>query len=216
LPKLKGLAPVALLSLLLPLTASALAAQDKNPKVTQIASRGSAIALAGPGAVPGSDLPPFRDSNLPLSWMMIVDSSLGVVPDELAGGRPDVKAGLYALKLGVKLRAFKDVVGVELSFVTFNIWNRFTGVFRASEVVDIKRSQTRGMKLFWYGMDKADLNVYQTSILYISRVRLSDGTVIVADRSLVLDMAKRIETNFTDQDLDKTKASGKDAAEAES
>jgi hypothetical protein len=180
-----------------------------------VASKGTAVALAGPGAVPGADDPRFRNSKLPLSWIMIVDSSLGLLPEALAGGRPDIKSGFPALKLEVKYRALRDVAAVEVTFVTFNIWNRFTGTFKAGRVLEVKTRQTKGLKLFWFGMEREDLNLYQTSILYVSRIRFADGTVIVADRSLVLEMARRVEASFTEQDLDKTKISDKDSADSE-
>ncbi len=177
-----------------------------NSEPVVIANLGSATLLGGaPEGLPSITTGGFRDSQLPLAWMVVVDSTLGVVPSGLSGAQPDIKAKTPALKLSLQVRGTKDVVAIEVTFLTFDIWNRFTGVYRAGRVLDFKPGQKRGLTLFWYGMEYSDLRLFQTTLLYISRVRLANGTVIVADRSIVLGMAKKIESSFKEQSLDEPK-----------
>jgi hypothetical protein len=144
-------------------------------------------------------------STLELDWIMIADSTLGLVFDEPAGAFGSPATGSwFRLGADLRLRSLKPVTAFEIRILTFNVWREFTGTLSFTQLEDFKPLQKKRFERFWGVYTEEAIREHQISVAYVARVRLEDGTVIAADLEPVLETARAIQGSFTTGDLEPT------------
>src|SRR5689334_24901144 len=65
-----------------------------------------------------------RNSSLELQWLMVRDSSLGIIFREPVGAKGVYDEPWYRYSSNMKMLAVKDVRAFEVRLLTFNIWGQ--------------------------------------------------------------------------------------------
>jgi hypothetical protein len=144
------------------------------------------------------------NSSLTYDWVVVVDSSLGLIFDRPAGVQAWGTPANPQIRLDVDVRAIKPVAAYEIRVLTFDVWRRHTGTLIYARFQDIKPGEKKGVKRTWGGYTEAEARLQLTSILYVAKVRYQDGRTVVADASPVLRAAQTISASITLQDLEPT------------
>ena len=143
-------------------------------------------------------------SSLTYDWVVVVDSSLGLVFERPAGVQAWGTPTNPQIRLDADVRAIKPVAAYEIRVLTFDVWRRHTGTLIYARFQDIKPGEKKGVKRTWGGYTEAEARLQLTSILYVAKVRYQDGRTVVADASPVLRAAQTISASITVQDLEPT------------
>lgn len=143
-----------------------------------------------------------RNSSLELQWLMVRDSTMGVLFREPVGVKGIWDDPWYRYQSNMKVRAISDIAGFEVRLVTFNVWGQFTGTLSFTQLEDMKAGQEKDFERVWGIFGESHLREHFTSIAYIASVRFADGRTIVADPALVLKAAQAIKSTITLQDLE--------------
>ena len=141
-------------------------------------------------------------SSLELEWFMVNDSTLDIIFSEPVGAKGDEDDGWYSYEVDMKMLAIRPVKAFEVRVITFNVWGEFTGTLSFTQLEDLSAGQKKGFKRTWGLLSESSLRPHRTSITYVAKVMLYDGTVIVADPMPALTLAQRIQEDVTLQDLD--------------
>jgi hypothetical protein len=80
----------------------------------------------------------------------------------------------------VTVQASRDVQAVEVDFAAVDVFGRFTGLYRASAVADVKVTRPLEIKRVWVCDFNDFVNQYAT-VAYISLVRTTDGVWQLSD-----------------------------------
>jgi hypothetical protein len=155
-------------------------------------------------------------SSLTYDWVVVVDSSLGLVFERPAGVQAWGTAAVPKIVLDVNVRAIKPVAAYEIRVLTFDVWRRHTGTLIYGRFQDIKPGQKKGVKRTWGGYTEAEARLQLTSILYVAKVRYQDGRTVVADAAPVLRAAQTISASITLQDLEPTERTKDETPSTES
>jgi hypothetical protein len=143
-------------------------------------------------------------SSLTYDWVVVVDSSLGLIFDGPAGARASGSPINPELKIKADVRALAPIAAYEIRVVTFDIWRRHTATLIYSRLQDIKQGEKKGLKRTWSGFAPSEARLQLTSIAYVSKVRYQDGRTVVADPAPVIRAAQAISASITVQDLEPT------------
>lgn len=175
-----------------------LSAQHKFPEQIGTASihqfSGGSVGIArGFGFVSGK-------SSLDLEWIVVTDTTLGIVLDGAVGAR-GVLDTWFRYAVDINILAHTSVVAFEARVITFNIWREFTGTLSFTQLEDLKPSQRKSFSRVWGIYGESQLRGHFTSIAYIARVRLADGRTIEADPTPALKAAQAVQAAITLQDL---------------
>ena len=110
--------------------------------------------------------------------------------------------GKYIVDMaGGAVIANDSVRAVHLVFVTFNIWGeRLTGL-RVSKVEDVDAGKPVPIHDGWYLRD-ADIQEFATSVAYVDRVLLADGSTWRADRAAVARILSETSYRISEASLD--------------
>jgi hypothetical protein len=180
-----------------------LAAQ--KTRASRVADRvGNALVMIGPGPALTLDFDGNFESSLTYDWVVVVDSSLGLIFDGPAGARAAGSPLNPELKIKADIRALAAIAAYEIRVLTFDIWRRHTATLTYSRLQDIKVGEKTGVKRTWNGLAPSEARLHLTSIAYVSKVRYQDGRTVVADPAPVIRAAKAISASITVQDLEPT------------
>lgn len=137
-----------------------------------------------------------RTENFPgvhLDWYVVQDSSLGLV----FRGPSGLKIGNQRRYDGdIDLRALDPVTAFELTALTFSIWDEHVGTFHTSYRVNFEAEDEESFDPRWLVFQNED-HRHLSSIIYISRVRHSDGSISVANTAPVHHIAQMIDEGYT-------------------
>jgi hypothetical protein len=178
-------------------------AQKSAPAATERIGTATILVTKGPRLA--ADLPTNLASTLTYDWVIVNDSSLGLVFDGPAGARAAGTPDVPEMKINADVRALVPVAAYEIRVVTFDVWRRHTATLVYSRLQDIKAGEKKGVKRAWSGFQSRDVRLQLTSIVYIAKVRYQDGKTVVADTTPVLRAAQVISAAITAQDLEPTK-----------
>lgn len=157
-------------------------------------SGGDVRISRGLGAVSGR-------SSLELEWIVVTDSTLGVVFDGPVGAKGTYDKPWFRYGVDVRITALDSVVAFEARVITFNVWGEFTGTLSFTQLEDFKAGQRKSFDRVWGIYGESQLRQHFTSIAYIARVRFADGRTVEADPTPALTAAKAIQGSITLQDL---------------
>lgn len=188
---------------LIPAFASALAAQ-KAP-ATRVAERvGNASIVVGSGPALTLDFDGNMGSSLTYDWVIVVDSTLGLIFEGPAGARASGSPVNPELRIDADVRALAPIAAYEIRIVTFDVWRRHTATLIYSRLQDIKAGDKKVLKRTWRGFAPSESRLHLTSIAYVSKVRYQDGRTVVADPAPVIRAARVISASISAQDLEPT------------
>ncbi len=159
------------------------------------ASGGSVKISRGLGAV-------SNRSTLELQWVMVTDSTLGIVFDAPVGASGVYDDPWFRYESNMKMRALVPVQAFEVRILTFDVWHQFTGTLSFSQLEDLARAQEKSFNRVWGIYGESQLRDHFISVAYVAKVRLADGRTIVADPAAALKAAQRIQASITIQDLE--------------
>jgi hypothetical protein len=180
-------------------------ADSKAPAGIKVIDRfGSALVLQASGgsvAIERELGAVSSKSSLELQWIMVVDSSLGLVFDGAVGAEGTYSKPYFQYLANMKMRALKPVTAFEVRFLVFDVWKDFQVLLSFSQLEDLAAGQQKSFKRVWGYYGESQLRDHYISIGYVSRVRLADGSTIVADTAPVLKVAQAIQSSVTVQNL---------------
>lgn len=143
-------------------------------------------------------------STLTREWVVVNDPSLpawivdptGLSVEYLGSFR----AG-FGYSAEYKIQTKEALTAYQIVFLTFNVWGDLVENLSASEVTDIPANQTRRGKGAWKVLSETEASESLACIAYISQVRTKDGRVLRANRTAVLNEARRLSEGITESDL---------------
>jgi len=148
--------------------------EERDEPGTEIGRSGSSIFVVAeaPGKCAGCYLQQSGGDLLPLDWVIVQDSTMGVVFTEPSGvyGKGDDYNG------DVDLRAFRDIEAVEVLALTVDVWG---DVGKLVSVTRIKREEAGSHWSYdpaWSDIG-APVHRHQASIMWVSRVMYSDRSI---------------------------------------
>ena len=159
------------------------------------ASGGSVKIQRGLGAV-------SNRSSLELEWVMVMDSTLGIVFDGAVGANGVFEDPWYRYESNMRMFALVPVQAFEVRILTFDVWHQFTGTLSFSQLEDLAAGQQKSFDRVWGIYGESQLRDHFISVAYVARVRLADGRTIVADPTPALKAAQAIQASVTIQDLE--------------
>lgn len=178
-------------------------AQDVNQGF-RLEQLGSAAIVAGEGPNRAYDFKGHSDSKLKYEWVMVIDSSLGIVFDKAAGVRAEGPAANPGVRADFDVRAVADIAAYEIVILTFDVWRKHTGTVVYGRLRDMKPGDRKGVKQSWGGYSNREVSLQLTSLSFVSKVRYKDGRIVIADTAPVLRAAELLKFSITAQDLDPT------------
>lgn len=134
-----------------------------------------------------------RQDQLRYQWYMVQDSSLSLVFEEPSGIRGALNADLDLQALA-RIRAF------EVRAMVFSVFDEPLRTLSFTTIEDLEEGKKVNYNPTWYDLFDESSRVY-SSVMWVSRVRLEDGTIIVADTEPVLMAARLINDGVVLQDL---------------
>lgn len=146
---------------------------------------------------------PRRLSSAPAPrWYMVQDSSLGVVFKEPSGLKVDSDGGFNG---DIDVRALQEIHALEIRALTFNVWNEYAGGYRVTYQRIMDPGDENGFDPSWYDF-RNESQKHLISLVYVSRVRLADGTIVKADTEPLETTARSIDPEYesttSEQNLD--------------
>ena len=141
-------------------------------------------------------------SSLELQWIMVTDSTLGIIFDAPVGASGVWDDPWFRYESDMKMRALVSVQAFEVRILTFDVWHQFTGTLSFSQLEDLKPAQTKSFDRVWGIYGESQLRDHFISVAYVAKVRLADGRTIVADPAAALRAAQAIQASITIQDLE--------------
>jgi len=169
--------------------------QTNGTATTTQASGGSVKIPHGLGAV-------SNRSSLELQWIMVTDSSLGLIFDGPVGASGVFEDPWYRYSADMRMKAVRPVTAFEVRILTFDIWHQFTGTLSFSQLEDLTANQQKNFGRVWGIYGESQLRDHFISVAYVAKVRYPDGRTVIADPSPALKAAQAIQGSVTLQDLE--------------
>lgn len=191
--------PVSIATLCVAFVPSLLAQTGKNQQAAEHVGSAWIVATAGPKLT--FDFKGNSGSTLDYDWVMVIDSSLGLVFDGPAGARAAGSPAEPAIKLDADVRALVPISAYEIRVLTFDVWRNHTSTLYYSRLQDIKAGDKKRVDRKWYGFSPSEARLQLTSLAFVAKVRYEDGRAVIADLAPVLRAAQVISKSITAQDL---------------
>jgi len=169
--------------------------QTNGTAVTTQASGGSVKIPHGLGAV-------SNRSSLELQWIMVTDSSLGLIFDGPVGASGVFDDPWYRYSADMRMKALQSIAAFEVRILTFDIWHQFTGALSFSQLEDLTPNQQKNFGRVWGIYGESQLRDHFISIAYVAKVRYLGGKTVIADPTPALKAAQAIQGSVTLQDLE--------------
>ncbi len=149
-----------------------------------------------------------KGSSLQREWITIHNDSIpadlvgtvGVTTIYEVGGR--YSSGGYRYNADYTVKANEDLTGVEVRYLTFDIWGGLLRNLSVTDIVDLKSGESRKLDAKWNVYSENEVSEDYASIAYITQVRTKTGRVIKADPSIVVQEAKKFSAKFKESDLE--------------
>ena len=149
----------------------------------EIGRRGTAIVIAAAGpALFGRrefyrPVPPLEIRN---RWVVVQDSTFGLVFAEPSGVKPD----LEGYDGDVYLRSLQGVSAVEVRALVFNVWGELAGYLGVTVLMELAPGDSWDIHPRWTDV-LAPTHEHRTSIMWINRVMFDDESILEADTDAV-------------------------------
>ena len=109
-------------------------------------------------------------------WVMVQDSTFGLVFTQPSGVKPD----LQSYDADVYLRALESVAAVEVRALVFNVWGELAGYLGVTVLMERTAGESWDVHPRWRDV-KAPTHEHRTSIMWIHRVMFDDESILEAD-----------------------------------
>jgi hypothetical protein len=109
-------------------------------------------------------------------------------------------------RISYRNRGTQKVQAIRFGLVSFDVFNDFLDRTGGITTEDVAPGATT--KSSWVASAYADFS-FLTGVVYVSVVRLEDGTVLNADQSAVLAEMRKIEKDFNAKNLEEKKGGDK-------
>lgn len=141
-------------------------------------------------------------SSLSREWYVVNDPDLPVAIDPAGyeGLQTNLTQSSYQYRVKFTLKVSQPVSAVEIVIIPFDVWNNSNRPLGLSEITDMA-APTATVDGVWTVFSENEALGMLTSFAYIDRVRLKDGTVILADREAILDEARKISSGLSEADI---------------
>jgi hypothetical protein len=141
-------------------------------------------------------------STLELEWVMVTDSTLGIIFDGPVGANGTYDDPWFRYESDMKMKALVPVQAFEVRILTFDVWHQFTGTLSFSQLEDMVPNQEKSFDRVWGIYGESQLRDHFVSVAYVAKVRLADGRTVIADPTPALKAAQAIQASITVQDLE--------------
>jgi len=146
-----------------------------------------------------------KGSSLKREWIAIHDSAFPVSLE----GTPGVSTvyvskqygGDYRYRARFTIAAKRPVRAVEVRFLTFDVWGDHVRTLSFEEVGDFSPGN-KDLLGEWSLYSENAVESHYASIAYVARVRLDDGSVMLAPSNAVLEEARKFSEKFTPAQLE--------------
>jgi len=142
------------------------------------------------------------DSKIERPWIVVNDEAL---PAKINGRAAPVpvygsysKRYKYSAEYSFSVEA--DISAIEIHFILFDVWGERTKTLSATEITEYSAG-VHELNHIWGSFNKNEASKHYSSIGYIARLRLKDGTILHANSDAILNEAKRFSTSITVNDL---------------
>ena len=145
----------------------------------QIGRDGTAIILEAEGPALFGErefyrpVPPLELRN---RWILVQDSTLGVVFAQASGVKPD----LDSYEGDLSLRALAGLTAVEVRALVFNVWGDLSGHLAVTVLVERSVGESWEIHPRWTDL-RGPPHEHRTSIVWVNRVMFDDESILVAD-----------------------------------
>lgn len=141
-----------------------------------VGAEGSALIVEAPGAWMTLLSPVNRTRSLRTRWVMVQDTSLGVVFSEPSG----IKSGSGDFDGDIDVRTLRSLRAVEFTWVGLDLWGELEGMRSFTSVELMPAGAVTSFDPRWRDLP-GPANEHRTSILWVSRLILDDESIVVAD-----------------------------------
>lgn len=122
-------------------------------------------------------------------------------------------SGEYQYNVSIPLDVREDLSAIEIRFVLFDIWGRFTKTLSVTEVEDLVARVPRTLSPGWRVFSESEVSEHYASLAYVARARTKAGKVFEADLDQVLAEARKMSDRFEPSWLDPRPAAPPDSAQ---
>ncbi len=94
----------------------------------------------------------------------------------------------------------ENVVAVEVNVIPLDIWNEAQRTLSLTEIADLAAGGHE-LEGRWRIFSESDAGSIAHVIAFVRKVRLKDGSVLIADMAPVLDAVKALNENISEDDI---------------
>jgi len=143
-----------------------------------------------------------KDSMLERQWVVVNDEALPAKIDGRAAPVPyysrDRKRYQYSANYSFSVET--GISAIEIHFILFDVWGERTKTLSATEITEFPAG-VHQLYHEWRISREHEASEHYSSIGYIARLRLKDGTILYADTDAILNEARRFSASITVNDL---------------
>jgi hypothetical protein len=150
-------------------------------------------------------------SSLQREWVTVSDPAMPARLVGVTGIRThydtpsDYRAGGYCYKSDYTFTTDIDLRAVHVRFLTFDVWGEHVRTLAATEIRDFAPNSSNNLAAEWAIYYENETSDFCASVAYLARVRTSDGKVVTADTTLVIEEARRFSELVKEADLEPSK-----------
>ena len=111
-------------------------------------------------------------------------------------------SGSYSFAPAGTARAAKPVRAVYIVFALFDVWGERMRNLGLSEVTDLPEGGSVPFKSSWYASEN-DVSEFHTSVSFVDRVMLADGTIWRADRRAIAAKLSEVQIKVSESGLER-------------
>jgi hypothetical protein len=147
-----------------------------------------------------------KGSSLQREFVFVHDSALPVVvtgtPGVTTVFKHDGSRGEYRSSLNLELKTTKALRAIQVKFLTFDVWGEHVRTLSSEDVTDVPADTVKKMSSEWQLFSENDVEKHYATIGWVSRVRLDDGRIVVADEAPIVAEALKFSSKFKAEDLE--------------
>jgi len=140
-----------------------------------------------------------KGSKLERQWVVVNDEAL---PAKIDGKAAPVVTyrERYHYSANYSFSVETDISAIEIHFILFDVWGELTKTLSATEIAEFPVG-VHQLNHEWRIYSESEASKHYSSIGYIARLRLKDGTILHADTDAILNEARRFSASITVNDL---------------
>jgi hypothetical protein len=188
---------------------SAAVVTDKTPSINAQKVMTTTVSRTDGGSIRtelGFGIAVAKGSSLQREFVFVHDSALPVVVTGTPGVttiyKRDGYRGEYRYSVNVELKTTKALRAIQVKFLTFDVWGEHVRTLSSEDVTDVPADTVKKMSSEWQLFSENDVEKHYATIGWVSRVRLDDGRIVVADEAPIVAEAMKFSSKFKAEDLE--------------